>query len=60
MWQHYLTQPRVDMLKPAYPFLAFTPLDGFQVGHGVPDDLWRSQESEQDRVDLFSPETPDA
>ncbi len=60
MWQHYLTQPRVDMLKPAYPFLAFAPLDGFQVGHGVPDDLWRSQESEQERVDLFSPEAPDA
>jgi hypothetical protein len=46
MWQAFLTTRRAgDLLNPAYPFLSFVPLPPLELDVGVPDELWKSQES---------------
>ena len=56
MWQHFLTKSREDMLRKAYPFLAFGPAGAHTVARGVVDELWRSHETERARADLFNPD----
>lgn len=46
MWRDFLlTHGKSDLLKPAYPFLTFVPLEPLTLNVGVPDSLWASQEA---------------
>ena len=46
MWRHWLCERgRGDLVTPGYPFLGVEALDSFGLDRGVPDDLWRSSES---------------
>ena len=56
MWRHFLTKSPEDMLTTAYPFLGFGQAGAHRVERGVPDELWRSHETERDRADLFNPD----
>lgn len=49
MWRHFLTtHGAADLYNGAYPFLSFTAIDPLSLEVGVPDDLWKSQESDPD------------
>ena len=59
MWRHYLTnRTSSDMFALEYPFLKFGTAPDFSVEQGVPDRLWRSQESRQ-RAPLFDEDPSD-
>lgn len=47
MWRDFLTtHGKGDLLKEKYPFLWFASVSSLELDVGVPDDLWKSQESE--------------
>ena len=49
MWRHFLTtHGAANLYDGAYPFLSFSAIDPLSLEVGVPDDLWKSQESDPD------------
>jgi hypothetical protein len=47
MWRDFLTTHGAeDLLTKTYPFLSFRAVDVLELDVGVPDDLWKSQESD--------------
>ncbi len=47
MWRDFLvTHSRGDLLRAAYPFVSFENVDALHLDVGVPDDLWKSHESD--------------
>ena len=49
MWRYFLTHHRsADLYAARYPFLSFTSLAPLSLDVGVPDDLWKSQETDPD------------
>jgi hypothetical protein len=47
MWRDFLLTHRTeDLLTQRYPFLSFCATDPLELDIGVPDELWKSQESD--------------
>ena len=46
------------MFRAEYPFLTFAQLAYFELDHGVPDQLWRTQEAPE-RMPLFAEDNGD-
>ena len=59
MWREFLTKlPRADMFKSEYPYVKFGRLAYSELEHGVPDQLWRTQEAPE-RMPLFADDNGD-
>lgn len=49
MWRHFLTtHGAANLYHAQYPFLGFLAMDPLSLDVGVPDDLWKSQETDPD------------
>jgi hypothetical protein len=47
MWRDFLTtHGAADLLTKRYPFLSFREIESMELDVGVPDDLWKSQETD--------------
>lgn len=49
MWRHFLTSHgEANLYEETYPFLSFSAPDPLHLNVGVPDELWKSQETNPD------------